>query len=225
MVRIAILCCLATGTVAATASAAQSPAAFSAAVHRAAKSQRSVHYVSLSRVGTTTVSMVADVARDHGIQRITFRQGAKTGHATVIVAAQVCYLRAEAFAMQRYLGFSAAAAAGYANRWIRIVPTDHAYATVAAAVTLGSAIDELGPIGTLRLVKGGVQGTVVRNGARLVDTVFARAGASPLPLKEVATQPGATAENVFGPWNRAVRVTVPAGAVPIATVLKGGPTA
>jgi hypothetical protein len=212
--------------------AAQSPAAFSASVHAAAKQQRSVHYVSSSRSGRTSVTIVGDAARDHGIQRITFRIASTTGHATVIVAASVAYLRGDRFTLARFIGFKAAAATDYAGVWIRIPPTSAAYTAIAAAVTLDSAIDELGPRGTLTFVPAApglraVRGTVLRGGAKVLDTVYARASSAPLPVKEVVTRPGFVASNVFSRWNRPVRMSVPQQTVPIAKVLRaaGGPSA
>lgn len=213
-------------------SAAQSPAAFRDAVHAAAKQQRSVHYVSSSHSGQTRVTIVGDAARDHGIQRVTVRIARTTGHATVIVAAGLAYLRGDRFTLAHFIGLKSAAATDYAGVWIRIPPTSAAYTPIAAAVTLDSVVDELGPQGTLAFVPAApglraVRGTLVRGGATVLDTVYARASSAPLPVKEVVTRPGFVASNLFSGWNRSVRVTVPRQTVPIAKVLRagGGPTA
>ncbi|MBV8256459.1 MAG: hypothetical protein JO073_01440 [Actinobacteria bacterium] len=230
MARAFVLLSLSAAVAAPSALAAQTPAAFSVAVHAAAKEQQSVHYVSHSKTSKMEVTIVADSAKEEGIQQITIHSGAKSGHATVIVSGGVAYLRGDTFALNRFLGFKTTASIDYAGQWMRIPPTSAAYVPIAAAVTLGSAIDELGPQGTLSYVKAsglrGVRGTIVQKGVRIVDTLYARSSGTPLPVREVVTRPGVVATNDLSGWNEPVHVTVPTKTVPISTVLKaGGPSA
>ena len=55
-------------------------------MNAALRTEHSVHYVSVQRAGPISLTMVCDVGRTSGIQRITFRKSGKTGHVTVIVA-------------------------------------------------------------------------------------------------------------------------------------------
>jgi hypothetical protein len=213
------------------ASAAGSPPAFNAAVHAAAKAQRSVHYVSHSKGPELEVTIVADAGRDEGIQHITVRSAKKSGRATVIVSAGVAYLRGDAFTLSRFLGFTTSSATDYARVWIRIVPTSPSFGAIAEAVTLASAIDDLGPRGTLAFARTApglraVRGTLVQSGTQIVDTLYARGAGTPLPVKEVVIRPGVVATNVLSGWNRQVHVAVPAKTIPISKVMNaGGPSA
>jgi broad specificity phosphatase PhoE len=104
-------------TYAPVASAApKPPAQLLASVLAAGGAQRSVHYVAAANYGGGEIRQVVDAAITRGIQRIAYRQGAKTGHVTVIVAAHTAYVRGDAFTLVNYMGFKAAPAAKYANR-------------------------------------------------------------------------------------------------------------
>jgi hypothetical protein len=211
------------------------PQAFRTAVHAAANAQRSVHYVSATTTPQGEISMIGDAGRTQGIQRITFRKSGRTGHVTVIVAAHTAYIRGDAFTLTNFMGFKPSGAAKYANAWIVIAPSSGAYAAIAAAVTLASNVAEIGPHGTLSAVHtttlGGVRvhavrGTATVQGARIVDILYARAKGAPLPVAEATTRGADRARTTFGPWNRAVHVSVPKHAVPIAKVeAAGAPTA
>lgn len=222
--------------VAAPVASAQAPPALRAAIHAAGLTQRSVHYVSVSTASTGTVTIVGDAGRDRGIQRITVRLGGKTGHVTVVVAASTAYVYGDAFSLHRFLGFKSVGATKYAGVWILVPATSKAYAPVAAAVTLPSAIDLLGPQGRMTVVPPGtvagrrvvgVRGNSVVNGGPVLDTLYACASGKPLPVKEVVFKPGFRSTNVLSRWNEPVHVRVPRKTVPIATVLatKGGPAA
>ncbi|MGH3050810.1 MAG: hypothetical protein ACRDLK_11695, partial [Gaiellaceae bacterium] len=182
------------------------------------------------------IRMVGDVGKSAGTQRISYREGKKTGHVTVVVAHRMAYLRGDAFTLQNYMGFTAAQTSSYANRWIAIPSSDQAYGPVAAAVTLGSALDDLTPKGTLARVAPttiggrkvvGVRGTSVQSGKTVANTLYGRATGAALPVREVATSAGVRVVSVLSRWNERVSVSVPHGAVGIAKVRKAGsgPTA
>jgi hypothetical protein len=214
----------------------KTPQALRAAIVSAAGTQKSVHYVSASTNATQTITIVCDAGVGKGIQQISFRQGKKHGHVTVIVVGTNAYLRGDAFTLTNFIGIKAAGATRYANKWI-VVPASHpAFQPIAAAVTLTSAIQEFGVnTGTLSTAAGlvagkkvlGVRATVKVSTGKAVDTLWARDGQLRLPVEETITRKGLSVTNTYSNWNERVVVRTPKGAVPIAKVLaaSGGPAA
>jgi hypothetical protein len=212
-------------TVAVVAAAAPTPVQLYTSSLAAARAQHSVHYVAATVFPGRAVTIVGDAARDRGIQRITVRQGAQTGHVTVIVVANVAYVRGDAPTLQSYMGFTAADATRYGGRWLSIRPSQARFKPVAEAVRLVSTIGELAmpppftatPPATVagQRVKG-VRATFTRSGQKLVETLYVRASGSPLPVEQVAaTTSGVGLSTTFSRWNEAVRVAAPAGAIPL----------
>jgi hypothetical protein len=64
---------------AASAPASTSPSQLLASALAAARAQTSVHYVTTQTSRGRAVRIVGDAARDRGIQRITYRNGARVG--------------------------------------------------------------------------------------------------------------------------------------------------
>ena len=214
----------------------KTPQALRAAIVAAAGTQKSVHYVSASTNATQAITIVCDAGAGKGIQQISFKQGKKSGHVTVIVLGTRAYLRGDAFTLTNFIGIKAAGATRYANRWI-VVPASHpAFQPIAAAVTLASAIQEFGAnTGTLSTTTGlvagkkvrGVRATVKVSTGKAIDTLWARDGTLRLPVEETVTRQGLSVTNTYSKWNERVVVHTPKQAVPIATVLAatGGPAA
>lgn len=215
---------------------AQTPVQLRASIVAAASSQHSVHYVSASTSATVSVTIACDAGSSSGIQQITFRKGKTTGHVTVVVVGRTAYLRGDAFTLADFIGIKTAGAKKYANTWI-VVPSSHpAFAPIAAAVTLVSAIDELGAkTGTLTRTAArlggksvvGVRSVAKVNGVSVTDTLLAQDAKLRLPVQELVTHSGFRATNTFSRWNEPVSVKKPGKAVPIATVLAtaSGPAA
>ena len=218
-----VLVLAAAGGAAALSGAARSPKALRASILAAARAKHSVHYTTTGGRGHVRERIVADVAADRGIQRIAFTKSGRTGHVTVKVVNRTAYIRGDAFTLHNYMDFPTALASRYAGRWIALLHTNRAYATVAAAVTFSSFLDELQPKGkAVRIVSGAIGGKRVvgvrsssdQHGVRLVSTLFARPGADPLPVEERDTVPGKNASSVatMSRWNERVRVKAPARA-------------
>lgn len=223
--RVGLLCVVALAcSLPPTAFASVSPSKLLASIVAAARTQRSVHYVSAISVGAVRIRVVCDAGATRGIQHITFSKGGRTGHVTVIVSANTAYVRGDTFALVNFMGFKAVPAAKYAGAWVLIPHVDRDYTTVAAGVRLSSAIDELTLTPQARVsdanVNGqrvvGVQGTRSTPAAQAAAvTLYARAAGSPLPVREVTTQGGARATVNFSNWNEPINVAAPAKAVPI----------
>lgn len=205
--------------------AAVSPGKLLASILAAGRAERSVHYISATSIGAVRIHMVGDAGTTKGIQRITFRKGAQTGHVTVIVSASTAYVRGDAFTLVNFMGFKAGAAVKYENVWVLIPRTATHYASVAAGVTLSSAIDELELVPNARVAATriggqqvvGVTGTTMApTGQTATGTLYARVVGSPLPVEDVVSQGSARATATFSNWNDPIHVATPTGAVAIA---------
>jgi hypothetical protein len=195
----------------------------------AARAKHSVHYVTFTDA-VFRVRIVGDVSGGRGIQRITFVQGPKLGHLTVLVVRRTAFIRGDAFTLRNYLGFTTSQASRYHGKWISIRHASRGYSTIAGSVTFGSFLSELYPKGAhLVAVSGTVDGDHVvgvqvarqRGGLSVVSTLYAPAHGTPLPLKQHELAPGRGYESweEFGRWNEPVHVRAPAHAVPISTVV------
>jgi hypothetical protein len=190
----------------------------------AGDAQRSVHWSSHAAGGGVVVTMVCDVARTEGIQRISYSGGGHSGKATVMVIGGNAYLRGDAFTLTSFMGFNGAAASKYANVWVEVPERDRHFAAVAAGVVLRSAIAQVEMVAPFRqlapTVVNGQKALAVAGetpGSRPVPVVlYARATAPHLPLGAVSTSPGYATSIFFSRWNEPVRMSEPAHAVPIA---------
>jgi hypothetical protein len=210
--------------------AAQSPKQLRTAIFAAAGKQHSVHYVEHGAAQNLRQTMVSDVAKTRGIQSISFTLGGKNGQFTVIVVKRVAYLRADTYALDSYLGFTAAQAARYHGRWISVPPASKKYNALAASVTLPSFLHDIYPSAPLALVTTavggqrltGVRGTNVEpGGVHFVETVFPDSKDRPLAVADIDARQGFIDALKISRWNEAVHVAAPSNAVPIATVLAG----
>jgi len=222
----------ATAAVAAVASAAQSPQALRTAIFAAAKKQHSLHYVERDNAPGLHQSMVSDISGKRGVQRISFTLNGNgrtaKGQFTVRVVEPRVYFRADKVAMQDYLGFTAAQAATYHDKWVVVPRGQHLYKALAAAVTMPSFLHEIYPSAPLALAKtsiGGRKYTGVRGindteggGFKFVETVFPDSRMRPFAVSAVDRSKGFISAVKISRWNQAVRVTAPAGAIPITSV-------
>jgi hypothetical protein len=202
------------------ASGAQiAPGRLLAAALAAAGRVRSLHYVASSSAAGGSVTEVCDIGVAEGIQQISYRSGGARGHLTVIVAGGRAYVRGDAVALSRLIGLSAFAAAGDAGTWLSVPRVDPSYSSIAAAVTLASFIDEL----RLRAPFTSVPATIV-GGTRAVGvaggeppgsggpargTLYLRAGAEPLPLREVAGTGALSSSVTISRWNEPLHIAIP----------------
>jgi hypothetical protein len=203
-----------------------SPAASVAASLKAALAESSVHYVSTGGYGDVHVTQVADVGVRSGVQRITVRAGRSSGLVTVIVSGGNAYIRAsDVFVLVGYMGFNPQAAARYVGRWVLIPPTDGDFATVSAAVTLPTTVEEIGLSRRIRrspaTTKNGrsvdvFSGKTPRSlGTQLAATLYASATGTPLPVEEQVHQGTVESTLVFSDWNESITAAAPAGAIQI----------
>lgn len=188
-----------------------------------AHAQRSVHYVSSQASSGMAVTIAGDAATDRGIQHITYRKGGRVGHVTVLVVATTAYLRGDEFTLANYMRIPASAATAWAGKWLSLAQSAPDYTAVAAAVRLGSTLDELKMPQPFRNV-----GTSTQQGRRVVgiESHFRRAGhavsetlyidvARSLPVEQVGSSGAITMRATFSRWNEPVSVSPPASTIPI----------
>ena len=226
----------AAATLVAVALAARSPKALRAAIFATAKKQHSLHYVERDTASGLHQTMVSDIARRRGVQRISFTlagngRSAK-GQFTVRVVEPLVYFRADKVAMQDYLGFTATQSATYHDKWIVVRSGRQLYKDLAAAVTMSSFLREIYPSAPLTFAKtssiDGHHYTGVRGindteggGFKFVETVFPDAKMRPIAVSAVDRKKDFVSAVKIGRWNQVVRVTAPPDAVPIASVEAG----
>lgn len=191
----------------------------------AALRQRSVHYVAVSNFGGPTVSEVGDAAVGAGSQVITVRRGRESGQLTVRVSGGDAFIRGDAFALETYLGFAAAASVAHADTWILVPPGDRDYGPIAAGVTLGSLVETLEVAPPLTRLGGArvagrrvlrVRGSAPSAaGISAAVTIVFEPSPALLPVEEVAVQGAASARVTLSRWNEPVSVVRPSRAMPI----------
>lgn len=182
-----------------------------------------MHYVSSQASSGIAVTITGDAATDRGIQQITYRKLGRVGHATVLVVAGTAYMRGDEFTLANYMRIPPSAAATWAGRWLSLAQSAPDFSAVAAAVRLGSTLDELKMPQPFRDI-----GTSTQQGRRVVgiESHFRRAGhavsetlyidlARSLPVEQFARSGGITFQAAFSRWNEAVSVSPPPSAIPI----------
>jgi len=210
-------------TVAGSASGSVSPGQALSSALSAARTQKSVHYVSVQAGSGVRVAMVGDAGITEGRQLITFQKGSQVGHVTVLVVANTAYVRGDVFTLMNYMGFPAATAAAMAGRWLQLAHTAPDFATVAAGVRLVSTINEISmerPLNSLGVstVRGqqvlGLRAHETHAGKTATDTLYIRDTGTPLPVEQIVTL-GKTVplDVVFDRWNEPVALAVPKNAI------------
>jgi hypothetical protein len=198
-------------------------------MRKAARSQHSVHYISVSSAPGHRLRLVADVGAKEGIERAILTDHGQTGPAAVIVSGGSAYLRGNAFTLRVYFGFTKAQATKYAGKWISVPSSNPGYATVSAGVTFPSYLSQLfQPLTKLSLVTAGgligVHGMAPgQTGATVSAAIFAPAHGEPLPVKQTAKSSGNLGAGVvtMSNWGEAVHVPAPRDVVPVKTVVGG----
>jgi len=212
-------------------SAAQSLLASSLAV---AGRQSSVHFVATSTVGTRSIRIVANASPSAGTQTVTIRVSKKTGTITGRYVDDAVYFRGNTVGLESYLGMPASIAPTYAGRWISFTSSDQGYSSIAASMTLKSAVAQISVAAPItaggRTTVGGTPARSVRGTTTALSskgkhgsaTLYVAATGSPLPLVYQGTgmqsKQKETGKVVFTQWGRSVRPVAPSGAVPASSI-------
>ena len=201
-----------------SAYAAPSPLALRAAILEAEGAEHSVRWVSFLTQGGMRMRQVTDVARNRGIQRVTFSKGGQTGHETTLLVGAAVYLHGDVFAL-RELGLSTSQAARYAGKWISFHHGAKGYALLARDLTVASiAMDDLART-HLSIVGGRVGGRTMK-GLRgtsregITETTYVPKSGPPLPVEAIGVEHPGIGHATFSRWNEPVHVRAPAHSTP-----------
>ena len=245
--RIAVGCVAVAATVLGPALAAgAAPSAMSLLRHSemTANAEPSFHYVSSETVGTQTVTITGDVAATMGSQQIVDQDAGHTGHVTVSVVDGSAYFRGDEAGLSAFMGFSSTLAAQYADKWLMVSSDTAEYLPLAAALTTGSALQQIEIGSKVRL-----QGTTTKEGMKVTDVagtysatptgatkpttakvnVYVATASTHLPVlytaSTVQSKKDVVEKVAFSKWGEAVKVTAPVGAIPAGGTPQKGTTA
>jgi hypothetical protein len=184
-----------------------------------AKAKQSMHLQTKDRSRRLgAMRMSDDDATETGIQRIS-RDG---GHVTIRVLPAATFVAGDHNGLTKYLGFSPSMATALRGHWLRLLPGQPNYASVTDAITLSSALKEVGLRGHLRRLAArrkdgqrvyGIEGRPTGKGEprKAHATLWVSAGRDPLPVEWDERYHGTTEVARFTRWGHPVRVTVPGG--------------
>jgi hypothetical protein len=187
-----------------------------------------VHFFS----GKTTGELVQDSARASAEQTVAIGNE----RVSIVLSANTVYFSGNTQGLVHYFGLTTAVATTLANQWVSASPSDSAFPSLAAGLTLSSALGEVSPTGSI--VKGKPQtvdgqpttslsGTGPAGITRL--TLFVAAHGRSLPVEAVGSSSSAQKVSgeivTFSRWGEPVHVPVPSKSIPISTLSAGSPTA
>jgi hypothetical protein len=195
----------------------------------AATAAGSMHFTVTGRSSSGETTDVQNASSDAGNQVIRNPHGTLTAR----MVGGVGYFRASAAVLAQIL--PGKPVSRFAGRWIAAGPGDPGYADITEGLTLGSALAEFTPTGTLtstgpQTVDGeaiiGVKGVAAANtgvpqGQPAI--LYVKATGQPLP---VSYQAGVGADRevaTFSHWGEAVHPAAPAHPVPITSLMPSGP--
>jgi hypothetical protein len=209
-----------------------SGAALLSSSQSAAARQNSVHVVSTASadgVGANpdlpaSVGITTDAARLEGIQHVTFHEGGTSGHEIVEEVHGIGYLQGDAFTLQAFNGFSAAAATRYAGVWLSVTKSDGAFAKLTSGLTMATMPAQLAMPGTAvfngKAKINGQQVVTLRSTAtsssQTVSALLSmRSRGVPLPVEETFKESGGgSGSDAYSRWNKSVVVTAPPNSTP-----------
>jgi len=187
-----------------------------------------VHFFS----GKTTGELVQDSARASAEQTVAIGKE----RVSIVLSAGTVYFSGNIQGLVHYFGLTTGVANTLANQWVSASPSDSAFPSLAAGLTLSSALGEVSPTGSIvrgkrQTVDGqstmSLSGTGPSGIARL--TLFIAAHGKSLPVEAVGS--GGSAQNAsgeivtFSRWGETVHVPVPSESIPISTLSAGSPAA
>ncbi|MGA2528037.1 MAG: hypothetical protein ABSG36_02605 [Acidimicrobiales bacterium] len=206
-------------------------------------SRASLHYVSTSIGDHVTTTIIGDVNRTSGSQTVALSYKGTTISMLIELVGHEAYFRGSAAAIANIIGLSPIQSSAAAGRWVSVVPTDSAYESTAAALTVSSVMSELvlsAPISRARtVVLGGrkaleISGVWTGEGITAADHATGKldvsTGAASLPIRfsgvepENSKSPRFTASFVISRWGETVKVVPPAISVPLSTILRTATT-
>jgi hypothetical protein len=182
----------------------------------------SVHLAVTVTQGAAQQTIAQDSGRRSGRQIVTLSNGS----ISAVVVGGKAYVEGNANGLADYLDFPTKVAADLASLWISYRRSDPGYAAISSGVTLGEALRQLRPQGTLTklgpsVVDGqpviGVRGDQASGSV----TLYVSTTGSPLPVEaaEQATSAQTTfATVVLSNWHEELVLRAPLRSVPISSI-------
>ena len=200
---------------------------------KAASDQQSVHVksvtsgleVSAAAKTRAAVSLTTDALKASGIQKVSFTQGAETGHEVVELVGNVGYFEGDAFTLTNFNGFSSAAVKGDAKTWISVSKSSPAFASLTSSLTVSSVVAQLNvpspvSVATGKKVNGNpavtVGGTVTVQGVKTHIALLCQARGTLLPMKETIDSDRSDSSATFSRWGESISVEAPTHVISLA---------
>jgi hypothetical protein len=184
--------------------------------------QSSVHVTHLSKSGSNTTSIVADVAKDSGTETIT----SGSEHVTIIVTPKYVYLSGNSTGLTSLMGLTAAQQKKVGAHSISMKSGTSPYSELAASATI-SLVDAVMPaasgttVSTAKIdnikyyeLKWTIKATSTQPKAASVMTISF--GKPSLPVKETITNKDGSASTSFSKWGERVSPVTPSSSSTVA---------
>jgi hypothetical protein len=197
---------------------------------------QNVHYVSKATQGGAVLSVVGNTSKTSGTQSLTVKSSTESEKLTVNLIGKTGYLRGNADALEKILGFTAKEGATYDNVWLYFPIGSASLDELVSGLRNQDVATELklnGPyhLGGTKTINGqsaqGIIGyTTDSTGKKISTTLYVQTGSTPRPIQEVTTpSSGKTDVNgsvTFSNWGQTTHVSKPSHAVSIYTVGAAG---
>jgi hypothetical protein len=178
------------------------------------------------------VSIVGDVGTTSGEQEITIRDGAQTGHVSLMVVKKTAYLEGDTLGLESYTGMSKTDSAKLAGTWIAIPSSNSDFSQLTESLIVKTAASALVYLsGTL--VRGktstqlgkkvvGVTSTQKSKTGSLNLTLYVSSTGAALPVSVTGTRTASKVKSTivatFTKWGEKVQRSAPKKSVPFADI-------
>jgi hypothetical protein len=180
-----------------------------------------VHFFS----GKTTGALVQDSARQSAVQTVAIGKE----RVSILLRHGTAYFAGNVKGLTSYFGMPKALATTLTGRWISVSPSDSAFQSIVAGLSLGDALKEASPAGSItmgkqRKVAGQLTRSIAGSGSSAVPptTLFVAASGSHLPVEAVSSRGSGNDLSgeiaTFSRWGEKVDVPKPANPIPLSTI-------
>jgi len=228
---------MALGAAAANAATAAPSSLVTASLTAAAK-QTSVHYVTVSSLGSQSISVVGDAATNAGQEAIVVTKGKLRGIVNARFDGQAVYYRANLYGLESYLGMPSTLAPKYTGKWISFTSADQNYPEISKSLTISSVVGDISLKPPMKLAGTktinaqrtiGVSGTttaVPTSGkTKDVATLYIATSANQLPVQFGATGKQKNMTEIvkvnFSRWGVPVNPQAPTTSIPASSISSG----
>jgi hypothetical protein len=223
-------CLLSTALASGVAGAATAPSsgpasrALKASV-AAARQKGSVHVTVHFFSGKTTGALVQDSARQSAVQTVAIGKE----RVSILLRNGTAYFAGNVKGLTSYFGMPKTLATTLTGRWVSVSPSDSAFQSIVAGLTLASALKEASPSGSITMgkqtkVAGQLTQSISGSASSSVPptTLFVARSGSHLPVEAVSSRgngKGLSGEiATFSRWGEKVHVPTPANPIPLSTI-------